>query len=230
MLEVGCSYGAVLASFRDRGWAAEGIEVDERAARVAREERGLRVHTTPLEDIAGALDAPYRAITLSHVVEHIPDPLAACATLYGLLEPGGRLILRTPNFASFVARATSGWWEWCVVPEHVHLFTPESVRLLLRAAGFAAVAVRTRRGDAHGVAYELVRARVRRRSAAFLQRRQPQGGTGAARDSGGARFARVQLALAILGAPLEFAVAAAGAAGLHAGAEMVVVADRGPDR
>src|SRR2546428_634741 len=51
MLEVGCSYGAVLDFFQREGWDVEGIEIDARAAAYARQFFGLRIHEGRLEDV-----------------------------------------------------------------------------------------------------------------------------------------------------------------------------------
>jgi predicted SAM-dependent methyltransferase len=52
--------------------------------------------------VADAVRLPFRPRTLnfivaSHVLEHLPFPLAALESWYGLLAPGGTLLLRIPD-------------------------------------------------------------------------------------------------------------------------------------
>ncbi len=162
MLEIGCSYGAMLVAFRDAGWDVAGVELDRRAADYARQTYALRVSTGSLESSTADLRPPYDVITMYHVLEHILDPLAFCVRLRTLTGEGGALVLKTPNNRAVVARLTAGWWQWAADPEHVHLFSPTSLEITLARAGFTVRSQRTRRGDAVPSAFELTRALAKR--------------------------------------------------------------------
>src|SRR5689334_22372097 len=69
MLEIGCSYGGMLARFRTAGWDVEGVELDDRAAQFAREHHGLLVRTGTLESVRPLLREQYDVVTLYHVIE-----------------------------------------------------------------------------------------------------------------------------------------------------------------
>jgi 2-polyprenyl-3-methyl-5-hydroxy-6-metoxy-1,4-benzoquinol methylase len=131
MLEVGCSYGAMLDAFRRDGWEVEGIELDARAAEIARSSYGLHVHQGRLEDVSAELSDDYDVITLYHVLEHVADPAALIRELGAVCRSGGVILIKTPNARSFVARVLAAWWEWYAAPEHVQLFAPTSLRTLL---------------------------------------------------------------------------------------------------
>ena len=161
MLEIGCSYGYMLDRFRARGWNVTGVEIDRRAALHAREQLGLDVRAGRLHDVADSLPGPFDVVTLFHVIEHITDPAGFMARLRQLLAPEGILVLRTPNAASVGAKALGGWWEWCAAPEHVHLYTPESLARLLAQAGFRVTRQSTRKGDARGFIHQLVHGALR---------------------------------------------------------------------
>jgi SAM-dependent methyltransferase len=170
MLEIGCSYGNMLARFGAEGWSVEGVEIDARAAAHARDVLGLVVHNGSLDDVRAALGAPYDLIAMYHVIEHERCVARLVESLESLLAPGGFLLLKTPNAASLASRVLQGWWEWSAVPEHVHLFTSASLRTLLVRAGFDPELLLTRRGDAKGTLHELLHAGVRR-----LIRSRPRG-------------------------------------------------------
>jgi SAM-dependent methyltransferase len=225
MLEVGCSYGAVLAEFRARGWRVEGIELDARAAAWGREQLGVPVHAGALAQVRDALHPPYDVIGMYHVIEHVPEPLETLAMLRTLLAPNGVLVLRTPNVRSAIARLTRGWWEWSVVPAHVHLFSPESLARLLTRAGLVPEAPRTLRGDAAGFVTELLRAGVRRAVPRAAGR--PAIDESASHEVGHGirpRFTGARRALDVIGAPLDAAVTWAGRHGLPGGAELLMAA------
>lgn len=151
LLDVGTGDGAFL-EIAAAHFAVEATEVSEAGARLARQ-RGHAPKVGPLE----ALDLPpqrYDAITLWHVLEHLPYPAAALRRLAASLAPGGVLIVAVPNELGPLLRErfTSvrsdplgrlGWGE------EVHLchFTPRSLRRLLAACGLRVVA--TGVDDAH---------------------------------------------------------------------------------
>jgi SAM-dependent methyltransferase len=92
-------------------------------------------------------DSTTAVVLLLEVLEHFyQDPMFALREVHRILQPGGHLVLSTPNLASFRAvvgvlahhspmlygKFTPG------NPPHVHEFVPREVRLLLEAAGFDA--------------------------------------------------------------------------------------------
>ncbi len=156
MLEIGCSYGSMLSHFRDLGWETVGIEWDARAAQAAREEDTLVVYTGAVEDIAPGMDRTFDVVIGSHVLEHARDPRRFVSSLARIMRPGSVLLLRTPNSRSLAARICSGWWQWAVAPEHVHLFSGESLARLLTSEGFTVSRRDFRRGDANSTLFELI--------------------------------------------------------------------------
>jgi SAM-dependent methyltransferase len=123
------------------GWSVQGVEPDPAAADTARA-RGLSVATGTLEDAAfpaGRFDV----VTLSHVIEHLRDPLGTLRECARVLAPGGRVIVVTPNAASDGARVFGSSWMAWDPPRHLVVFTPGSLERLMGAAGLSAIEVRT---------------------------------------------------------------------------------------
>ena len=54
-------------------------------------------------------------------------------------EPGGRLLIEVPNYASPWRRVFRGSWLPLLVPQHVTHFTPDALARLVRDAGFDVV-------------------------------------------------------------------------------------------
>jgi SAM-dependent methyltransferase len=75
VVEIGCGDGAVLAEMAASGWVVDGFELAENAARAARA-RGVarRVERFDGEHVPAETNG-YDLAVLSHVLEHVPDPL-----------------------------------------------------------------------------------------------------------------------------------------------------------
>lgn len=149
LLDVGCGHGAMLTQMRELGWQAEGIEFDDAAAAVARE-RGFRVAlgTVFTADVpAGAFDA----VTMSHVIEHVHDPIATLQRCRALLAPGGTLVAITPNAESWGHRTFGVAWRGLEPPRHLHVFSQRALAQAARAAGFTTVSVQVTIRNARGI-------------------------------------------------------------------------------
>ena len=96
LLDVGCGNGRFLAQMRGLGWEVVGVEPDPEAARIAKERFGLEVFQDTLEEAKFPNDS-FDAITMNHVIEHVPDPVGLLAESRRILKPGGKLVVVTPN-------------------------------------------------------------------------------------------------------------------------------------
>jgi 2-polyprenyl-3-methyl-5-hydroxy-6-metoxy-1,4-benzoquinol methylase len=137
-LDVGCGRGFLLSAFRRRGWSVEGTEISEPAARHAREVLGLTVHVGAIEELS-LPSARFDAVSMWHVLEHVPEPSRVLAEVHRLLRPGGAFLVSVPNFDSPEARVTRAGWFHLDVPRHLVQFTPKTLRAELAAAGFEEV-------------------------------------------------------------------------------------------
>ncbi len=142
LLDVGCGDGGRLARWQTMGWEVEGQEVDATAAERARARYGLRVHLGALSDIA-LPDSTFDVVTMSHVIEHVPDPLALLKECRRILKPGGRLIAVTPNVNSLGHHRFGACWRGLEPPRHLHLFSPTTLNDLGVRAGFHSVRTST---------------------------------------------------------------------------------------
>lgn len=134
LLDVGFGNGGFLKLASEMGWNAEGIDFDPKAVEVARA-RGLNVRCASATDLSAHAEQ-YDVITISHVVEHVHEPLNLLRDLYRLLKPGGCLWLDTPNLSSLGAQRFGRNWRDLDPPRHLVLFTPTSLRVSLGKVGF----------------------------------------------------------------------------------------------
>lgn len=149
LLDVGCGWGEFLQRMETRGWTVEGVDFDEKAVENARS-KGLTVHCGRLADLRFA-DASFDAVTMSHLIEHVHDPLALLKESYRILRPQGRLVVVTPNSLSYGHRLFRHNWRGLEPPRHLHIFNRAALTNLARKAGFRTVNVVSTIRDANGM-------------------------------------------------------------------------------
>ena len=134
LLDVGCGRGDLVQAAQELGWDAEGLDSDPVAVASARH-RGWRIS---LGSIAGQQYPAdhFDVIVMSHVIEHLADPVAVLEQCHRILKPGGRLVLATPNVESQFHRKFGRAWLHLDPPRHLFLFARKSLHALVRRAGF----------------------------------------------------------------------------------------------
>jgi len=138
LLDVGCATGNFLHVAQERGWEVLGIEIVEKAARMAREHYGLQVISTDLES-GGILHASQDAITLWDVLEHLPSPRRTLGHIHELLRADGMLFFSIPNLNSFDRNLFGTEWIGWDAPRHFNLFDGKTIQRLLSETGFELV-------------------------------------------------------------------------------------------
>jgi len=158
-LDVGCAAGFFLEVLQEQGWVVCGVEPSLPMARRAREEKGFEIHQSL--DAPGLAEASFDLVTFWDVIEHLPDPPAALQRARTLLRPGGVLVLETQNVESRFARLLGRRWQHYKHLEHLYHFSPSTLGILLRKAGFEPLEITTRNAGKH-VSVAFVRERARR--------------------------------------------------------------------
>jgi SAM-dependent methyltransferase len=133
LLDVGCGKGRFLAAARDAGWEVLGVEFAPASAEAARAAYGIEVAIGDFVELP--LEGSFDAVTMWHVLEHLPDPFAAVARAAELLRPGGRLVVSVPNIESLQARLGGERWFHLDLPRHLMHFTPRSLSALVARTG-----------------------------------------------------------------------------------------------
>jgi len=142
LLEIGCGSGSFLAGMRDLGWEVEGIDLDPVAIDGARRQYGLEVRHGLFEDEEYPLER-FDAVVMSHVIEHVYDPLALLAKCSRILRPGGRIVLLTPNIESLGHSRFGASWVHLDPPRHLHLFSLATLREMAERNGFGITTLRS---------------------------------------------------------------------------------------
>lgn len=135
LLDVGCSSGGFIAAAASLGAKAEGVEPMPGPAAAAKA-AGLTVHQGFLEQLPLPPHS-FDIVSLLEVIEHVPDPLALLAACRRVLVPGGLVVIRTGNAASWTVAFMGPRWDYfCPAIGHISFFNPCSIGLLAWRSGF----------------------------------------------------------------------------------------------
>lgn len=137
LLDAGCGDGFYLRTMHTLGWNVQGLEPDGKAVAIARE-RGFDVVESTLEEATLPEDA-FEVITMSHVIEHVLDPIRNLSKARRLLRPNGTLLVNTPNAASWGHSMFGASWLHLDPPRHCHLFTVKNLVACANRAGLSVV-------------------------------------------------------------------------------------------
>ena len=151
LLDVGCGSGAFLKRMQQAGWQVMGTEPDPNAAARLRDRLQVSVFSS-VEEVRLRADR-FDLITLSHVIEHVPDPIATLRELVGLLAPGGQLMLTTPNARSLGSKLFGSSWRGLEPPRHFNIFSPKSMVETVESSGLRVDVLRTEVRLGRGIFY-----------------------------------------------------------------------------
>lgn len=134
LLEVGSATGGKLALLRHLGWEVRGVEISEQACHVAKTRYGLDVFCGELAE-AGLPDGSMDVVIMSHLIEHVYDPVATLLEVRRILRRGGVVLIETPNVRSLEQHIFGPFWSEWDVPRHLFLFDASTLRLCCGRAG-----------------------------------------------------------------------------------------------
>jgi 2-polyprenyl-3-methyl-5-hydroxy-6-metoxy-1,4-benzoquinol methylase len=125
-LDIGSSMGILLQHIRgDYHNQTVGVEPGEAHRMHARKE-GLTVYAT-LEDLEKTGEARFDLVSMSHVLEHLPDPVGYLTHLREcVLTPAGWLLLEVPNLYAHDSFEVA----------HLYAFSPHTLQEVLHKSGF----------------------------------------------------------------------------------------------
>jgi ubiquinone/menaquinone biosynthesis C-methylase UbiE len=117
LLDVGCGAGKFLIEASMRGWAAEGVDFSKTAVDRALKQ-GLCVHLGTLQEV-GFPDHIFNVVRMSHVLEHLYDPLWTLREVRRILRADGKVHVAMPNAGSVNARLFGRHWWLIESPRHL---------------------------------------------------------------------------------------------------------------
>jgi 2-polyprenyl-3-methyl-5-hydroxy-6-metoxy-1,4-benzoquinol methylase len=134
-LEVGSGMGHLTGQLED-AFETFGCDLNHWAVRKSREvvNKSL-LHTASAQELPFKDDS-FNVVIIKHIVEHLPDPKKAIEEIGRVTEPGGTLILATPNLDSLLKPWKGDKWIGYQDPTHISLKRPAEWISYIGGAGF----------------------------------------------------------------------------------------------
>jgi 2-polyprenyl-3-methyl-5-hydroxy-6-metoxy-1,4-benzoquinol methylase len=135
ILDIGCGAGTLLQKLSTHGYKTIGVERDARS--LSLEGMGIKVLEGSVESLpAEILPSSCDGIVISHVLEHLSDPIFALQNAAKLLKPDGLLFCEVPNNESLISMQSGLSWEHLDIPRHINFFNERSLKVIAQNAGF----------------------------------------------------------------------------------------------
>ena len=148
LMDYGCGTGEFMKVCKHYGWHISGVE----PAPLAREQA---IALTGAEISGSIFEANYKdcydAITMWHVLEHIPQLNKTFVKIKQMLKPDGKIIIAVPNYNSPDAQMYDRFWAGYDLPRHLYHFNKESLSAFLSKHGFIVETIIPQKLDAYYV-------------------------------------------------------------------------------
>jgi len=142
VLDIGCGSGQFLRALRFFGWEVAGVEIGDVAAETARQTLDGPVFVGDVHD-AGFEPDSFDFVHMSHVIEHMADPVKSMRAVADLVRPGGLVYIEAPNLDSWNVKRCGAYWFPYEAPRHLHMFSPTTLTRIIEEAGLSVERSRT---------------------------------------------------------------------------------------
>lgn len=138
VIDVGCGSGDHLAALPPQ-FTPTGIEISAALAQEAESRTasrgGVVVNADALSGLQRLPTSAYSAVIMRSFLEHDINPAPILAEVARVLGPGGVVVIKVPNYASWNRWVRGARWCGFRFPDHVNYFTPATLRRVLEDAG-----------------------------------------------------------------------------------------------
>ncbi len=151
--DVGCGGGILAESIAKKGATVTGIDLSEKALKVAdlhSLESGIKVRYELIsaEELAAREAEEYDVVTCMEMLEHVPDPAAIVQACAKLVKPGGHIFFSTLNRnpKSYLFAIIGAEYILGLLPRGTHdyakFITPAELSSFTRTAGLEVQALK----------------------------------------------------------------------------------------
>lgn len=153
IVDVGCGGGILAESMAKKGADVTGIDLSEKALKVAdlhSLESGVQVRYELIaaEDLAAKEGGSFDIVTCMEMLEHVPDPASIVTACARLAKPGGRIFFSTINRnpKSYLHAVIGAEYVLRLLPKGTHdyakFITPAELAQFTRDAGLTVDALK----------------------------------------------------------------------------------------
>ncbi|MFZ6846312.1 bifunctional 2-polyprenyl-6-hydroxyphenol methylase/3-demethylubiquinol 3-O-methyltransferase UbiG [Undibacterium sp. RuTC16W] len=153
VIDVGCGGGILAESMAKKGANVTGIDLSEKALKVADLhglESGISVRYEKIaaEDMAARETERFDVVTCMEMLEHVPDPASVIQACYRMVKPGGHVFFSTlnRNLKSYVFAILGAEYLLQLLPKGTHdyakFITPAELSQAIRNAGLQVEALK----------------------------------------------------------------------------------------
>ncbi|MBV7536078.1 bifunctional 2-polyprenyl-6-hydroxyphenol methylase/3-demethylubiquinol 3-O-methyltransferase UbiG [Duganella sp. sic0402] len=146
VIDIGCGGGILSESMARKGATVTGIDLGEKALKVAdlhSLESGVAVRYKLIaaEEMAAQEPGQYDVVTCMEMLEHVPDPAAIVRACAALVKPGGQVFFSTLNRnpKSYLFAVIGAEYILRMLPKGTHdyekFITPSELSQYIRSAG-----------------------------------------------------------------------------------------------
>ena len=145
LIDIGCGSGEMLLAAKGRLSHVLGFDTNRPLIRHIRENLGLPVIEGYFDAavIAPDLLARKKIFTLSHVLEHLAQPLELVRQIHAAMSPGDLLYIEVPLYTGQSFRQQGYRWNLWFAEHHV-LYAPQVLHFLAANGGFKTLLAGTR--------------------------------------------------------------------------------------
>ncbi|MES2070330.1 MAG: bifunctional 2-polyprenyl-6-hydroxyphenol methylase/3-demethylubiquinol 3-O-methyltransferase UbiG [Pseudomonadota bacterium] len=146
VIDVGCGGGILAESMAKKGAKVTGIDLSDKALKVADLhglESGVHVRYEKIaaEEMAAREPGQYDVVTCMEMLEHVPDPASIIKACTALVKPGGHVFFSTlnRNLKSYLFAVLGAEYLLQLLPKGTHdyakFITPAELSQSIRNAG-----------------------------------------------------------------------------------------------
>lgn len=142
LLDVGCNDGAFIVEAERKGFDVFGIDFDREAIKAVAKKANIKADSKSLDEFAKANEIEegknkFDVITFFQVLEHQDEPLQFLEQVRRLMNKNGWIAGAVPNRDRFIIKREYQDYP----PNHFIYFSKDSLRYLLRKAGFSNIEI-----------------------------------------------------------------------------------------
>jgi len=134
LLDIGCGLGLFAKDASERGWKAQGIDLDKDLIEYGKKAFHVDLTHTRLDE-AKFPDGYFDAITMFNLLDHIDEPLTFLKEVERVLKPGGVIYLNLHDAGGWKAKKFKENWSAYCPPGHLYYYDLGTLEAMLHKVG-----------------------------------------------------------------------------------------------